>query len=191
MTNQSEIGEAYLDIETSYDGRITIVGVYREDNLGTIAGGRAGRNQTNVVFSRGTEGNSIQLIGQAITPTSVLEVLQGIETIFSYNGNRFDLPVIKRVIGLDLRKYFKSSDLMYDCWRQNLYGGLKAVERKLGIKRRLPDVDGRQAMALWARYERFNDNAALEKLLIYNREDIENLPALREKLAIKNSPRKH
>ncbi|MEW5766014.1 MAG: ribonuclease H-like domain-containing protein [bacterium] len=171
-------GEAYLDIETSYNGRLTVVGVYREDNSETI-----GEFQNKAVVSKGTKGSSIQLIGQMITPAALLEILKGVKTIFTYNGSRFDLPVIKRVAGLDLRGYFKSHDLMYDCWRQNLYGGLKAVERKLGIKRKLPDVDGWEAMALWARYERFNDKAALHQLLIYNREDIENLPLLREKLS--------
>jgi len=41
---------------------------------------------------------------------------------------------------------------MHHCWRNNLYGGLKAVERTLGIPRKLKEVDGYEAVKLWWRY---------------------------------------
>jgi len=41
---------------------------------------------------------------------------------------------------------------MYDCWSKNLYGGLKAVERQLGIERHLKDVNGYEAVRLWWKY---------------------------------------
>ncbi len=68
---------------------------------------------------------------------------------------------------------------MYECWRRDLYGGLKAVERKLGIRRSLPDLNGRDAMRLWAAYMERDEEEALVMLLQYNREDVENLALLR------------
>ncbi|MDD4877005.1 MAG: ribonuclease H-like domain-containing protein, partial [Dehalococcoidales bacterium] len=73
-------------------------------------------------------------------------------------------------------------DLMYDCWRNNLYGGFKAVERKLGINRRLTEVNGYEAMRLWWRYVNDYDEDALSTLLEYNREDVVNLKFLKELL---------
>ena len=73
---------------------------------------------------------------------------------------------------------------MYDCWKHKLKGGLKAVERKLGIKRKLADVNGYMAVKLWWQYYNDNDREALDKLLLYNREDVTNLKKLRLKLGV-------
>ena len=62
-------------------------------------------------------------------------------------------------------KLFPHRDLMFDCWRNNLYGGLKAVERQLGIERRLKDVNGYEAIRLWWKYVDTFDLEALNKLL--------------------------
>ncbi len=149
---------AYLDIETSYEGDITVVGILRPS------------------------GGLVQLVSPDIYPSDVLEALEGTTTLHTYNGHRFDLPVIRRTLGLDLRRLFTCRDLMYDCWRRDLYGGLKAVERKLGISRRLPDLDGRDAPRLWAAYLERGEAEALALLLEYNREDVENLTHLRDRL---------
>jgi uncharacterized protein YprB with RNaseH-like and TPR domain len=71
---------------------------------------------------------------------------------------------------------------MYDCWRHNLYGGLKAVERQLGIVRRLKDISGYEAVRLWWKYQNNYDRDALLTLLEYSREDVVNLKTLRETL---------
>ena len=151
--------KAYLDIETSFDGAITIVGCYLVD--------------------RGL----IQLVGGMVSDISVWRALEGVETICTYNGSRFDLPVIRRRLGLDLAKEFRSHDLMYDCWRNGLFGGLKRVEEQLGIARRSKGIDGWDAMRLWSRYEDGGDREALEILLAYNRDDVLNLPVLEARLS--------
>ena len=106
------------------------------------------------------------------------------DEIYTYNGSRFDLPFIKAKLGVDLKPCFKHTDLMYDCWRNDLKGGLKAVERKLGIGRELKGVDGRMAVQLWWDYANNNDQQALQTLLAYNREDVVNLRQLRRKLGV-------
>ncbi|MDD5037953.1 MAG: ribonuclease H-like domain-containing protein, partial [Dehalococcoidales bacterium] len=62
------------------------------------------------------------------------------------------------------------------------YGGLKAVERQLGIERRLKDMNGWEAVKLWWKYVDSFDLAALNKLLEYNREDVVNLRAVKARL---------
>jgi len=150
--------KAFLDIETSFEGEITVLGIYRGD------------------------GTLIQLVGKEITGSNLLKSLVGTTTIYTYNGSRFDLPVIKEKLSVDLDDFFVTYDLMYDCWERNLYGGLKKVEQILGIKRRLKEVNGWVAMELWYQYEKENNKKALQVLLEYNKEDIVNLPALMEKL---------
>jgi len=149
---------AFLDIETSFEGEITVLGIYHGD--GTI----------------------IQLVGREITRSNLLKSLSGITTIYTYNGSRFDLPIIREKLGIDLDDYFVTCDLMYNCWQRNLYGGLKKVEQMLGIERHLKDVNGWVAMELWDEYEKADNKEALQVLLEYNREDIINLPILMEKL---------
>ncbi|MFC1951734.1 ribonuclease H-like domain-containing protein [Chloroflexota bacterium] len=72
-------------------------------------------------------------MGKDINANSLLEALDGVKLIHTYNGSRFDLPFIHSCLGINLAKIFPQHDLMYDCWRNNLYGGLKAVEGQLGI----------------------------------------------------------
>lgn len=146
--------KAYLDIETSFGGEITVIGLYAPD--------------------RGL----VQLVGGGISEGTVWQALEGIQVICTYNGSRFDLPVIRRRLGLDLCAAFTSHDLMYDCWRRRLYGGLKRVEERLGIPRRTRGIDGVEAMRLWHRYETSRDREALATLLEYNREDVLNLECL-------------
>ncbi len=157
--------EAYLDIETTglsaLTGAITVVGMYLCDTKNT---------------------RFVQLVGRDITSYSLLETLEGVDVIYTYNGRRFDLPFINVQLGVNLEELFDHRDLMYDCWRYNLRGGFKAVERQLGIPRKLVEVDGRMAVRLWWRYVDSFDLEALDTLLAYNKEDVVNLKELKERL---------
>jgi len=157
--------EAYVDIETtglsSLYSEITVVGIY---------------------LCSSDDTRFIQLVGHEITDVNLMEVLEGVDVLYTYNGSRFDLPFIHYRLGINLAGLFSHRDLMYDCWRNNLYGGFKAVERQLGIERRLKDVSGYEAVRLWWRYVNDYDEDALAILLEYNREDVINLKTLKEKL---------
>ena len=59
---------------------------------------------------------------------------------------------------------------------------MKAVERQLGIDRRLKDMNGWEAVKLWWKYVNDYDDGALATLLEYNKEDVVNLKSLKEKL---------
>ncbi len=158
---------AYLDIETTglspVTGRLTVIGIYREN---------------------GTDGKIVQLVGDEICRPGLIAALEDTEMLYTYNGARFDLPFIRTKLGVDLTEYYRHRDLMYACRKRNLYGGLKGVERKLGIRRQLQDMDGRAAVRLWHNYARYGDMRSLEMLLKYNEEDVMNLRLLRERLSL-------
>jgi len=143
--------KAYLDIETSFGGEITIIGIFCPPERLT------------------------QLVGDEVNSTNLWNALDGVSEILTYNGARFDLPVIKRHVRLDLGKYFQCRDLMYECWKRNLYGGLKKVEEQLGIERASKGIDGMEAMRLWERFRLYGDGEALQALLAYNQDDVKNL----------------
>ncbi len=161
------ICRAYLDVETTglsgYYADLTVVGVCLE---------------------RGRECEIIQVVGGHITARRVIAAVRKAGILYTYNGARFDLPFIRTKLGVDLTEYITHKDLMYDCWRQNLYGGLKAVEEKLGIGRRTQGINGRMAVKLWYDYENYGNKTALALLLEYNKEDVLNLAVLRRKLKV-------
>jgi len=156
---------AYLDIETTglspIFSDITVIGIYIENYF---------------------DERFIQLIGNEVNKYNLMYIIERVHTIYTYNGSRFDLPFINIKLGLDLENHVLHYDLMYKCWEKGLYGGLKRVEKLLGIERRLKEIDGRKAVILWERYIRDQDYNALALLLEYNKEDVMNLKKLRERL---------
>jgi uncharacterized protein len=160
-----QVVEAFLDIETTglspLYSEITVIGIH---------------------ICKGEETSFVQLVGRDITPESILEALEGVHIIHTYNGSRFDLPFINRKLGINLEEIYSHRDLMYDCWDNNLRGGFKSVERQLGINRNLQGINGYDAVRLWWRYVDAFDLDALNTLLEYNKEDVLNLKVLKEKL---------
>ena len=104
----------------------------------------------------------VQLVGDEVSSDNLIKSLRGVATLYTYTGL---VAGAKR-----------------PAWRLGLKGGLKCVERQLRIPRRLRDVNGYQAIRLWWRYVNDYDEAALETLLQYNKEDVLNLKVLRERL---------
>ncbi len=157
--------DAYLDIETTglsrFYNEITVIGIY---------------------IVEGKNSRLVQFVGDAVNRDNLLEALEGVGTIFTYNGSRFDLPFIRTCLDIDLASVYHHHDLMYDCWQKGLYGGFKAIERQLGIPRQLEGVDEFQAVMLWWRYRNYSDRSALALLLQYNKEDVVNLKTLRDRL---------
>jgi hypothetical protein len=114
--------------------------------------------------------------GKDLTAEALAEEFDASSMLVSFNGKRFDQPFLEDEFGLDVTT--PHLDLLYACKQVGLSGGLKAVEREIGIERDEDDVDGREAVRLWHRYDRNEDDAALERLVTYNREDAENLQTL-------------
>jgi uncharacterized protein len=157
--------DAYLDIETtgleSWNYSITVIGIY---------------------FVNECEARLVQLYDDRLTKKNLLKALQGSSALYTYNGKNFDLPFIRMHLGPDLFLMHEHTDLMYDCWRHNLKGGLKAVLKRLGISRETDGLNGRDAVWLWEQYKYEGSKKALDLLLRYNRDDVVNLKQLREQL---------
>ena len=161
--------DAYLDIETT----------------GFIGGGSY-PTVVGIAVDFPGDWSTTQLVGAGITADAVLHVLEGVTTIHTFNGGSFDLPFLAWKPGVDLRRRFEHRDLMRESRRAGLKGGLKAIEKSLGIARNLPDMAGYDAILLWDKYCREHNHDALDMLLEYNREDVENLRVLRNILEDEN-----
>ncbi len=99
--------------------------------------------------------------------------------IVTFNGALFDMPFIRAKFP-DLKFNHFHADLRFILKALGYSGGLKSIERQMGIEREsdLKDLSGRDAVKLWHRYKRDGDEKALDTLVRYNIEDIENLKTL-------------
>lgn len=145
---------AYLDIETTFSGGISVIGIYRPDT------------------------GTTQLVGGGVSDLNLYNSLAGVSTLVTFNGSSFDLPVIRKRLLADLKAEFAHRDLLYVCRRRGLRGGLKVVEQLLGIGRATAGISGWDAPRLWHRFETYGDRTALATLLAYNVEDVVNLAIL-------------
>ncbi len=146
---------AFLDIETDGLGQgaiTTVVGVHKDGEDVTLVRGR-------------------DLSAEGIT-----RALEGAKLIITYNGSTFDLPMIEREFPFAVPRV-PHFDLRHGCSRLGYVGGLKSVERQLGISRDkdLEYMTGEQAVWLWHAWERRGSENALRTLLRYNMEDVKNL----------------
>lgn len=138
------------------------------------------RNEvTTVSVHRGGE-TSTFVNGRDLTADRLASELEAASLLVTFNGARFDVPFLETRLDLDVT--VPHVDLMYPCKKLGLDGGLKAIERDLGIERDLPDITGRDAVRLWYEYEG-GDEGALETLVEYNRADTRNMRPLMDLVA--------
>lgn len=148
----------YLDIETTglsaHHHEVTVVGVYD------------GREFTALI-------NDVDL-----TEKRLAEALGDARLLVTYFGSRFDIPFLRHHFPrVDFDRLH--IDLCFAGRRVGLRGGLKSVERLLGLDRPddLAEIDGFQAVRLWHAHRR-GEPGALERLLSYNELDVRNLALL-------------
>jgi hypothetical protein len=142
----------FLDIETNgYYGGITVVGMFDGKDTKTF------------------------IRGYNLDRALIEKELQKHKLIVTFNGSSFDLPVIERFFGLRVRR--PHVDLRHVCSRIGLNGGLKAIEKEVGIKRdeAVEGVSGSDAVYLWEQFKATKDTDYLNTLIKYNEEDIVNL----------------
>jgi uncharacterized protein YprB with RNaseH-like and TPR domain len=176
---------AYLDIETTYLGRLPFPSLcddFKNHRI-TVIG---------ILVMDGSNDTFCQLVGEEIAKEKLMTVLEGVERIVTYNGrsipdqvkNRvgFDFPVITAQFGIVLDKVFQHVDLVPVCWKHGLYGGQKKVEETLGLKRQLAGKDGAWADATWKKYQACQEVRYLDELLAYNKEDVFMLRRIEEAL---------
>jgi uncharacterized protein YprB with RNaseH-like and TPR domain len=95
--------------------------------------------------------------------------------LVTFNGSQFDVPFLRAHFP-EARLDQAHIDLRFVLRSLGYRGGLKAVERSLGLARdaAIQGVDGFEAVRLWHRWRR-GDRAALMKLALYNLTDVVNL----------------
>lgn len=151
---------AFFDIETA--------GLAAGSPVTLIVAQRAGRPHTFV-------------LGENLD--DFLDWLDGVELLVSFNGATFDVP---RVLGhfripalpcahLDLREVAK---------RVGLRGGLKKIEKELGIERPadLQGLTGEDADWMWRAWARDRDASMRDRLIRYCQADVHGLQVLAERL---------
>lgn len=151
-----EMGKVgFVDIETTglsrWSDEITVIGVYDDEVSHLYVNGK------NLLDAKAK--------------------LKEFDIVVTFNGKQFDVPFIERHFSCTYD--FAHLDLRYLLREIGYQGGLKSIERQLGIRRdsSLEGVDGFEAVNLWHRYKRGNHEALL-KLLKYNEQDIVNLSTL-------------
>jgi len=92
----------------------------------------------------------------------------------TFGGENFDLPFIKKTFQ-NLEYPRIHLDLFHLTSLVGLKGGLKRIEKALGIERKTEGFNGYTAVKLWKKWKEERDRSALRKLLLYNREDVLNL----------------
>ncbi len=107
--------------------------------------------------------------------------LKNYKLIVTFNGSSFDVPFInKKYPGLlpDVPNF----DIKSVTGRLNLKGGLKEIEKILGIKRSkiIERFYGGDALTLWRMYQATGDDYYLNLLVEYNEEDAANLKKIAE-----------
>jgi uncharacterized protein len=149
---------AFVDIETTglsqHRDKITVVGIY--------------------------DGRESKVYVRDINLDEIVEEFSKYRLLVSFNGARFDLPFIKSEFP-EIEFKQLHIDLMYPLRRIGYSGGLKNIEKLLGISRSedTEGMTGFDAVKLWKQYER-GDREALDKLIKYNKEDIVNLKTIIE-----------
>lgn len=148
----------YLDIETSggYQGLddITVIGIY--------------------------DGSRVQTFVNGINLDDFEIAIAAFDLVITFNGACFDLPYIRRRFrNISLPK--GHIDLRFVLRRLNYKGGLKKIEKALGLSRDrdIDGMDGYEAVMLWKAYQ-WGDQDALDRLIRYNTADIVNLEPLME-----------
>lgn len=137
----------------------------------------------------GNGGHSVTIIGlydangfQALVRGSDLDTFHDIITQYSYIvtffGSMFDIPMLQRRFPMVTFDQIHL-DLCFALKRLGYGGGLKKIERQLGIARAdgVVGMSGLDAVRLWAAYTRGHTDA-LDRLIAYNREDVVNLEFL-------------
>lgn len=136
------------------------------------------RNKTTTVsFYRNGESKTL-IRGQDLTRENLEKEMFESSILVSFNGKRFDQPFLEKSFDMNIEN--PHIDLMYLYKRLGYSGGLKKIEKELSVQRELEDIDGREAIRLWKKYEKNGDEDALQKLVRYNQYDAENLHELME-----------
>lgn len=117
-----------------------------------------------------------------------LHLLDDIKLFVTFNGATFDVPQLENHFHIPLRD-IGHIDLRWVCYHAQLRGGLKEIERAIGLQRP-PDLigmDGAEAAWLWQRWKLTGNTKLLQRLTRYCSADVIGLDHLSRWLIAKNT----
>lgn len=124
-------------------------------------------------------GNEYDFVIRGGNEQKLLDVLADARAIVTFNGSLFDIPfLLQEFPGAQIPRCHV--DLRFFAKRVGLSGGQKAIEKQLNILTRpesVSDLKGENAPLLWSRYC-WGDTEALDKLITYNRADVEGMKVI-------------
>lgn len=140
----------FFDIETtglsSFDSIITLIVAYHKGQLHTF------------LFQENLD--------------DFLALVEQSQLLVAFNGNSFDIPFIERAFNIpDIGCPF--IDLRWICYHLEYRGGLKSIEKRLGIARpgEIESIDGFEAVSLFLDWQN-GDLTAKDKLVAYCQADV-------------------
>ena len=144
----------YLDIEVDSSGKVILVGIsdYYNSNF----------------FVKGVN----------LDRKSIEKELLKFKVLITFNGSSFDLPKLRKELGVLVK--VPHIDLKPLCVNLGLKGGLKEVEKELNLRR--PQHLKGNPVSLWKAFHASGDKEYLDLLIEYNKEDIENLKGVMERV---------
>jgi uncharacterized protein len=154
-------------LATAYTGRTAFLDI---ETTG-LAPGRDGVTCVGL-----SDGERVRALVQGRDLGRLKSALEPFDLLVTYNGSCFDLPVLAAAFPeIDFGR-FHHIDLRYPLHRLGLKGGLKGVERALGLARaaEVEGADGYLAVLLWEQHLRGHPRA-LETLVRYCLEDVVHL----------------
>ena len=108
------------------------------------------------------------------------EAIKAYRLIVTFNGTNFDLPFIEKSFREHSFHFdLPHLDLLPPAKQLGLSGGLKDMEKQLGIARDadIKDMRGTEAITLWGLWKNQGDLAAYKRLTTYCKADCTNLAA--------------
>lgn len=120
--------------------------------------------------------------GETLTEDRLNQELAEIDLLVTFFGSGFDLPYLRTMYpGLVLNH--AHFDLCFAARRLGLRGGLKHIEKEIGLERPqdIQGLDGWEAVNLWYAWQ-MGDHHAGKQLCEYNEADVRNLEPLAEYL---------
>ncbi|RLG11208.1 exonuclease [Candidatus Pacearchaeota archaeon] len=152
----------FVDIETEGLSKekndITLIGIYKEDRYYPFI--------------------------KNLNLDKALKILAYTPIWITFGGENFDVPFIKKTFP-QLKTPLIHIDLFFLAKEVGLRGGLKKIEKMLGIIRETEGLNGYDAVKLWKKWVEEKDKSALKKLIIYNKEDVVNLKKIMDYVIIK------
>lgn len=106
------------------------------------------------------------------------DAIKPYKLLVTYNGEGFDVPFIEKAFrATNYHCEQPHLDLMWPARALGLTGGLKDMEKQIGITRAgdIADMRGNEAITLWGAWKQRGDRAAYEKLVTYCKADCTNL----------------